>query len=138
MTAHNRAIRAEGSSLTHARTRVNSMYREMRPRCTHIREYARRAAEYVVLQFYAFVDGYVVLDTDTVSDPDIVRNIDILSQRTITPNDGSFLNVAEMPDLRSCADGHAIVDITAFMDEEVLHSVVFFQHSRGTIAPAML
>ena len=102
------------------------MHREMRPRCTYIREYARRAAEYVVLQFYAFVDGYVVLDTDTVSDPDIVRDIDILSQRTITPNDGSFLNVAEMPDLRSCADGHAIVDITTFMNEEVLHSRCLF------------
>ena len=126
MTAHNRAIRAEGGSLTHARTRVNSMYREIRPRGTHVREYARRTAEYVVLQFYAFVDGYVVLDTDAISDSDVVRDIDILSQRTIAPNDGTFLNVAEMPDLRSCADGHAIVDITAFMNEEVLHSRCLF------------
>ena len=126
MAANNSAVGSEGSSLTHARTRVNSMHREMRPWGTHVREYARRAAEYVILQLYAFVDGYVVLDTDAVSDPDVVRDIDILSQRTIAPDDGSFLNVAEMPDFRSRADGHAIVDITAFMNEEVLHSRCLF------------
>ena len=126
MAANNGAVGSERSSFAYERARVRAMHREMRPRGTHVREYARRAAEYVILQFYAFVDGYVVLDTDTVSDPDIVRDIDILSQRTITPNDGSFLNVAEMPDLRSRADGRTIVDITAFMNEEVLHSCRLF------------
>ena len=51
MTAHNRAIRAEGSSLTHARTRVNAVYREVRPRSIYIREYAGRSTEDVILQF---------------------------------------------------------------------------------------
>ena len=137
MAANDGAIGSEGCSLAYARTRINSMHREMRPRGTHVREYARRAAEYVILQLYAFVNGYVVLDTDAVSDPDVVRYIDILSQRTIAPNDGTFLNVAEMPDLRSCADGHAIVDITAFMDEEVLHSRCLFSNIAGAQSPRL-
>ena len=137
MAAHNGAVGSERSSLAYARTRVNAMHRKMRPWSTHVREYARRATEYVVLQFYAFVDGYVVLDTDTVSDPDVVRNIDILSQRTVAPDDGSFLNVAEMPDLRSRADGHAIVDITAFMNEEVLHSRCLFSNIAGAQSPRL-
>ena len=80
---------------------------------------------------YAFVDGYVVLDTDAVSDPDVVRDIDILSQRTVASDDGSFLNMAEMPNLRSRADGHAIVDITAFVNEVVLHSQALFSNIAG-------
>ena len=80
---------------------------------------------------YAFVDGYVVLDTDAVSDPDVVRDIDILSQRTVAPDDGSFLNVAEMPNLRPRADGYAIVDITAFVNEEILHSQALFSNIAG-------
>ena len=126
MAANNGAVGPERSSFAHERARVRAMHREMRPRSTYVREHARRATEYVILQFYAFVDGYVVLNTDAVSDPNVVRDIDILSQRTIAPNDGTFLNVAEMPDLRSSADGHAIVDITAFMYEEVLHSRCLF------------
>ena len=131
MAANNGAVSSERSSLAYERARVRAMHRKMRPRGTHVREYARRAAEYVILQLYAFVNGYVVLDTDAVSDPDVVRDIDILSQRTVASNDGSFLNVAEMPDLRSCADGHAIVDITAFVNEVVLHSQALFSNIAG-------
>ena len=131
MAAYDGAIGAQGSSLAYARTHVRAMHRKMRPRGTHIREYTRRAAEYVILQLYAFVDGYVVLDTDAVSDPDVVRDIDILSQRTVAPDDGSLLNMAEMPNLRSRADGHAIVDITAFVNEVVLHSQALFSNIAG-------
>ena len=139
MAAYDGAIGAQGSSLAYERARVRAMHRKMRPRGTHIREYARRAAKHVILQFYAFVDGYVVLDTDAVSDPDVVRDIDILSQRTVAPDDGSFLNMAEMPNLRSRADGHAIVDITAFVNEEVLHSQALFSNIAGAQqAPATL
>ena len=75
----------------------------------------------MVFQFYAFVDGYIVLDSDTVSDPDIVRDVDILSQRTVASDDGAFLDMAEMPNFRPGADGHAIVDISAFVNEKVRH-----------------
>ena len=103
----------------------------MGTRSCNIRKYTRRAAEYVILQLYAFVDGNVVLDTDAVSDPDVVRDIDILSQRTVAPDDGSLLNMAEMPNLRSRADGHAIVDITAFVNEVVLHCQALFSNIAG-------
>ena len=131
MAANDGAVGSQGSSLAYERARVRAMHRKMRPRGTHIREYARRAAKHVILQFYAFVDGYVVLDTDAVSNPDVVRDIDILSQRTVAPDDGSFLNVAEMPNLRPRADGYAIVDITAFVNEEILHSQALFSNIAG-------
>ena len=83
MAANDGAVGSQGSSLAYERARVRAMHRKMRPRSTHVREYARRATKHVILQFYAFVDGYVVLDTDAVSDPDVVRDIDILSQRTV-------------------------------------------------------
>ena len=34
--------------------------------------------------------------------------------------------MAEMPNLRPRADGYAIVDITAFVNEEVLHKRILF------------
>ena len=131
MAANHGAVRPKRSSLAYARTRVNAMHRKMCPWGTHIREYARRATEYVVLQFYAFVDGYVVLDSDTVSDPDVVRDLDNLSQRTVASDDGSFLNMAEVPNLRSRADGDPIVDITAFVNEVVLHRRSLFSNIAG-------
>ena len=111
MATDHRAIRAQGRALAYARTRINAMHRKVRPWRAHVREYARRTTKNIVFQFYAFVDGYIVLDSDTVSDPDVVRDIDVLSQRTVAPNDGSLLNMAKMPDFRSRADGYAIVDV---------------------------
>ena len=111
MAADHRAVRAQGRALAHARTRVNAMHRKMRPRRSHVREYARRTTKHIVFQLYAFVDGYVVLDSDTVPYPDVVRDVDVLPQRTVPTDDGSLLNVTKMPDLRSRADGNAIVDI---------------------------
>ena len=125
MAADHRAVRAQGRALAYARTRVNAMHRKVRPWRSHIREYARRATENIVFQFYSFVDGYVVLDSDTVPYPDVVRHVDILPQRTVPPDDGSLLNVTKMPDLRSLADGYSIVDIRAFMNEEVGHNTLF-------------
>jgi hypothetical protein len=134
MATDNRAVRAQGRALAYARTRVNAMHRKVRPRRAHIREYARRTTENIVFQLYAFVDGYVVLDSNTVTDPDVVRYVDILSQRTVTPDNGSLLNVTKMPNFRSRADGYSIVDIRTFMNEEVRHNS-FSKHSRGTTRP---
>ena len=139
IAANDGAIGTQGSPLAYERARVRAMHREMRPWGTSVRKYARRAAEDVILQLYAFVNGYVVLDTDAVSDPDVVRDIDILSQRTVTSDDGTLLNMAEMPNLRSRADGHAIVDITAFVNEVVLHTqALFFNIAGAQQAPATL
>ena len=95
MAADHRAVRAQGRTLAHARTRVHAMYRKMRPWRSHVREYARRTTENIVFQLYAFVDGYVVLDSDSVPYPDVVRNVDVLPQRTVPADDGSFLNMTK-------------------------------------------
>ena len=121
MTAHDGTVGSKRSPLTHERARVRAMYRKMRPRCSHIREHAGRAAENMVLQLNALVHRDVVLDSHSVADPDIVRDVDILSQRTVPADDGSPLDMAEMPNFRSGADGYAIVDITAFVNEVVRH-----------------
>ena len=44
---------------------------------------------------------------------------------------GQNVNVAEMPNLRPRADGYAIVDITAFVNEVVLHSQALFSNIAG-------
>ena len=125
MAAHDGAIGPKGSALAYERARVRAMHREMSPRSTHIREYARRTTENIVFDFNAFVDGDVVLDPDTVPDPDMVRHVNILPQRTVPADDGSSLNMTKMPDLRSLADAHAIVDIRTFMNEKVRHPSFF-------------
>ena len=137
MTAHYRAIRAERCAFAHARTRVDSVHREVRPRSIYIRENAGRATENVVLQFDAFVDGNIVLDSDTIPDPDIVANIDILSERTVSSDNRPPLNMTEMPDLRSFADAYAIVDIRTIVNEKVRHTSHFSNiagaHSPGYV-----
>ena len=125
MAAHHGAIGSQGSSFTHARTRVNTVHGKVRSRRIHVGEHARRAAENVVLQLDALIDGDVVLDPDTIPYPDVVPNVDILPQGTVPADDGSLLNMTEMPNLRSFADDYAIVDIRAFMNEKVRHPSFF-------------
>ena len=136
MTAHNRAIRTEGSSLTHARTRVNTMYREVRPWCIYIRENAGRSTEDVIFNINALIDGNIVLDPDTIPNADIVANIHILAQGTILTNNSPALDMAEMPNIRPGANLDAVIHVTALVNEKVLHcptSLSFLSnHSRGT------
>ena len=130
MTAHYRAIRTEGSSLAHARTRVNSMHREVRPRSIYIRENAGRSTEDIVFKLNAFVDGNIVLDPDSIPYADIVTNIHILAQGTILSDDSSLLDMAEMPNFRPGANQDAVIHVTALVNEKVLHcptSIVFIQ-----------
>ena len=121
MPAHYRAIRAEGGSLTHARTRVNSVHREVRPRSIYIRENAGRATEDIIFELNAFVDGNIVLDPDTIPNVDIVANIHILAQGTILSNNSPALDMAEMPNFRSGANLYADIHVTALVNEKVLH-----------------
>ena len=137
MAAHYRAIRTEGGSLAHARTRVNSVHREVRPRSIYIRKNAGRATEDIVFKLNAFVDGNIVLDPDTIPNADIIANIHILSQGTILSDDSPALDMAEMPNFRSSANQDAVIHVTALVNKKVLHcptSLSFLSnHSRGTI-----
>ena len=136
MTAHYRAIRAEGGTLAHARTRVNTVHWEVRPRSIYIRENAGRATEDIVFELNALVDGNIVLDPDTIPDADIVANIHILAQGTILSDDSPTLDMAEMPNFRPGANLDAVIHVTALVNEKVLHcptSLSFLSnHSRGT------
>ena len=136
MPAHYRAIRAEGGSLAHARTRVNSVHREVRPRSIYIRENTGRTTEDIVFKFNAFVDGNIVLDPDTIRNADIAAYIHILAQGTILTYDSPSLDMAEMPNFRSGANLDAVIHVTALVNEKVLHcptSLSFLSnHSRGT------
>ena len=123
MATHYRAIRAEGSSLTHARTRVNSVHREVRPRSIYIGEYAGRSAEDIVLQLHSVIHGDIILDTDTIPDPDVAGHIHILSQGTVRADDSAALNMAEMPYLGSRADDGSVIHVTAFVNEKVFHTL---------------
>ena len=122
MTAHDRAIRAERCAFAHARTRVDSVHREVRPRSIYIRENAGRTAEDVVLYFDALVDGDIVLDTDSVADAGVVPNVHILPQGTIRSDHSPPLDMAEVPNFRTGADLDAVIHVTALVNEKVLHS----------------
>ena len=125
MSAHYCAIRTEGGSLAHARTRVNSEHREVRPRSIYIRENAGRPTEDIVFEINAFVDGNIVLDPDTIPNVDIVANIHILAQGTIRSDHSPPLDVAEMPYFRPGADLDAVIHVAALVNEKVfLHSPV--------------
>ena len=135
MTTHYRAIRTEGGSFAHARTRVNSVHREVRPRSIYIRENAGRPTEDIVFKLNAFVDGNIVLDPDTIPNADIVTYIHILAQGTILTYDSPSLDMAEMPNFRSGANLDAVIHVTALVNEKVLHcpisSSILSNHSRG-------
>ena len=135
MPAHYCAIRAEGGTLAHARTRVNSVHREVRPRSIYICKNAGRTTEDIVFKFNAFVDRNIVLDPDTIPNADIVANIHILTQGTILSDDSPPLDMAEMPNFRPGANLDAVIHVTALVNEKVLHcptSQSFLSnHSRG-------
>ena len=137
MTAHYRAIRAEGSPLAHARTRVNSVHREVRPRSIYIRENTGRTTEDIVFKFNAFVDGNIVLDPDTIPNADIVTNIHILAQGTILTYDSPALDMAEMPNFRTGANLDAVIHVTALVDEKVLHCPTSIEFIYPIIAEAL-
>ena len=125
MTAHDRAIRAERCAFAHARTRVNSVHREVRPRSIYIRENAGRAAEDIVFYLDAFIDGDIVLDPDTITNADVIGDVNILAQGTVRSDNSSFLNMAKMPNFCPGANPDAVIHVAAFMNEIVLHSPTF-------------
>ncbi len=124
MTAHYRAVRAERCAFAHARTRVNPVHREVRPRGVHVGEHAGWTAEDIVFQLYAFVNGNIVLDAYTIANAYAGADIDVLSQGAIFPDYGTLLDVAEMPYPGTGANGYILIDVTALVYEKVLHCVI--------------
>ena len=122
MAADDGAVGSEGSPFAHERARENTVNRKVRPGGGHIREHAGRAAENIVFQFHAFVHRDVVLEPATVADPHVVADIDILSERTVPSDNGSPLDMAEVPYLRAGADGDSLIDIAAFVNEKLPHT----------------
>ena len=49
-------------------------------------------------------------------------DVDILSEGAVLSDSGSFLYMAEVPDLSAGSDGDIGIDITAFVYEPVLHT----------------
>ena len=80
---------------------------------------AGRAAEHIVLQLHALVEGNIVLYFAAVADPYMIADIDVLPQRAALSDARAALEVAEMPDLRALADLHILVDVGAFVDKIV-------------------
>ena len=125
VTAHYRAIRAQRCAFAHARTRINSVHREVRPRSIYIRENAGGTAEDIVLDLDSLVDGNVILDTDTIADAGVVSHIHILAKRTVRSDHSPPLDVAEMPNFRPGAYLDAVIHVAALVNEKVfLHSPV--------------
>ena len=125
MAADHGAISPQGGTFADLGLGIDTMYREMGTRRRHVGEYAARAAEHIVLNLNAFVDRDVVLHADAIADLNIVAHVHILSERAVFTNHGTFLDMAEMPDLGSLADAHILIDITAFMYVEVTHLILY-------------
>ena len=126
MTAHNRAIGSEGSSLTHARTRVNSVHREVSPRSIYIRKNAGWTTEDIVLQLDSIINGNIILDSDTIADPNLACYIHILPQGTVRADDGATLDMAEMPYLGTWTNNCSLIHVTALVNEKVFHWFLSF------------
>lgn len=121
MAAHDRAVRAERCAFAHARTRVNPVHREVRPRGIHVSEHTGRSAEYVVIQLNALVYRDVVLDADTVAYTDITAYVDVLSERAVRSDLRTFLDMTEMPYLGTGAYLDSVIDVAALVNVIVLH-----------------
>ena len=121
MAAHYRAVRAERCAFAHARTRVNPVHREVRPRGVHVGEHAGRSAEYVVLQLYPLVYRDIVLDTDAVAYADVAAYVDVLSERAVRSDHGTLLDMAEMPYLGTGTYLDSVIDVAALVNVIVLH-----------------
>ena len=126
------AICSEGSSLTHARTRVNPVHRKMRSWGCYIGKYAGRAAENVVLNLDPFIDRDIVLDADTAADMYVIGDIDVLAQGAVFPDDSAGLYMAEVPYFCAFAYLGSVIDVAAFVYKEILHLFSWvIQRSRG-------
>lgn len=75
----------------------------------------------MVLQFYTFIDGYIVLDFDTIPNMHIIGDVDILPKGTTFTYYSPTLYVAKVPDFRTTPDDYIIINIAAFMNKIIHH-----------------
>mgnify|MGYP003296599570 CR=1 FL=1 len=80
-------------------------------RSCDIGEHAGRAAEYIIFYLHTFVERDIVLDADTIANLHVITYVYILPERAVLAYLSTFLNVAEMPNLCSFANLHAIVNV---------------------------
>ena len=80
-----------------------------------------RTAEHVVFKLHALIDGNVVLDAHAVAYLDLRANVDILPQRAVLAQNGTLLDMAEMPHLGAAAYLDAIVDIGTLVYENIVY-----------------
>src|SRR5690606_30327583 len=95
--------------------------RDVGARVDDVGEHARRAAENIVLELDAFVDGHVVLDLDVVADSSPRHHHYVLAQVAALANDRTGHHVREVPDPGAGADHRTVIDIAGFVSEPVGH-----------------
>src|ERR1700680_3146141 len=120
--SHDRRIGANRRPPAHERALVLVLSGDVTTGIDDVCENHRRPAEHIVLQHYALVHRYVVLNLDVVSDPDAVHHHHILSERAPLSDHGPAEHVAEVPDLRVRADLCTLVDVGGFVNEGLGHS----------------
>src|SRR3990172_2844644 len=106
ITTNNGCIGPDGSAAFYQCTvvKVRSSLREFTSWIQNIGKNHRRAAENIIFQFDAFVDGYIILNFDKIPDFYIVANVYILTNRTFFTNTRVTLNMAIMPDFSAFAN----------------------------------
>ena len=123
VTAHHRTVGTQRGSRFYERFGVDSVYREVCPRCQNVGENTGGTTENIVFQFDAFIDADVVLNAHTVTDADVGTYVNVLPQRTVTADTGALLNVAKVPYFSTFAQLHAFIYIGGFV-----YVVVFLFH----------
>ena len=123
MAADHGAVGAQRGAFADLGLGVDAMHGEVGTRRGHVGEHAAWAAEHIVLDLDAFVDGDVVLHADIVTDMHIVAHVDVLSEGAVLADDGTFLDVAEMPYLGAFANAYVFIDVTAFVYVKIIHSI---------------
>ena len=124
MATHNRGIGAQRSAFTNQGSGINTMRGEMCPRRVHIGKDTARTAEYIILNFNTFVNGYIVLHSNSAPNSDIVSDVHILAERAVLTNTGASLNVTKMPYLGAFAYDYIIINITAFVNKWSIHVLI--------------
>ena len=127
MTAHHRAVGPQRSALTDSRLGIHPMNREMGSWRGHVGENTTRPTKDVVFNLNALIDGDVVLDPNTVAYAHVVAYVDILSQGTTLANDGTRLDMAEVPYLGPFANSDAFIDITTIVYKKIIHCHCFLK-----------
>lgn len=117
--AKDRAVRPERGPPTHQGLPELLHPANLAPGVVHVREHDGGAAEDVVFEGDAFIDGHVVLDLDRVADGDVPCYEDILPDPAVSSDLAASRYVAVMPDVRPGTDLCPGIDVAGFVDKTV-------------------